>query len=121
MAAALAVWSLTAANVATIIGTFVITWGVVGHRLAKLRRRVHFEWTTGELQTMALLCALLAASSMTTLLVIQANHSLNERSIYNQVIITHDQRTIEHNQDQIEKNQQAICAAIPECLLKGVP
>ena len=121
MAAALAVWSLTAANLATIVGTFVLVWGVAGHQLAKIRLRVHFTWTTGELQLMALFIAVVAASSMTTILVLQANHSLNERSIYNQMIITRDQTQIEHNQDQIEKNQQAICAAIPECLLKGAP
>lgn len=121
MAAALAVWSLTAANLATIIGTFILVWGVVGHTLVRIRARTRLQWTTGELQTMALLAAMLAGAMMTTLLVLQANHSLNERSILNQQIITRDQLEIEHNQAQIEKNQQSICAATPECLLKGVP
>lgn len=55
---------------------------------------------------------------------LKASH--DNGNILNQLDTHHGQTQsefaqIEHNQRQILSNEQAICAAIPECLLKGVP
>ena len=97
------------ADVATILGTAILVWGIIARMLRRSRERLHLAWTNGELQTVAVLAGLLAGAVCTIVLSTLTNHTLavHDANLTN-IVIVNQNVIIRHQLQIISYLQQLI-------------